>query len=41
MFPNSRRALLAFAVALSIAGCTLILLLPAGSLIVDLVYQAF
>jgi hypothetical protein len=41
MFHNSHRVLLALAVALSIASCTLIVLLPAGSLIVDLVYQAF
>lgn len=41
MSPSSHRVLLTLAFALSIVVCTLILLLPASSLIVDLVYQAF
>lgn len=41
MLTRSYRVLSIVAMILSIAGCALVLLLPAGSLIVDLVYQAF
>ena len=41
MSQSNHRILLTFAFALSIVVCVLILLLPASSLIVDLVYQAF
>jgi hypothetical protein len=41
MEQNSNRVLIIIAMTLSIIGCTLFLLLPAGSLIVNLVYQAF